>query len=181
VVDTEPVDPGEQSPVKQVSLKSEMAEQDAVATEQESMEGSEADRWRERALEAERRLAEHRALEEEQLEVRRRGTDLLEQSLIGVEQDRDEWKRRAEASNARISQMLSEIEQKCIELDTELDGWRRRALAAEALVAEQAAELEAHRERLDLPSPEQATETVSNADRREQRPARRPRGNWLPT
>src|SRR5689334_2720060 len=82
--------------------------------------------WRGRALEAERRLEEHRALADEQAEIRRRGTEMLEDSRAALERECAEWRARAQVAEAKVADYLASLDEKYVDLDSELDGWRRR-------------------------------------------------------
>jgi hypothetical protein len=171
-----------------VSLPPAMNEQTSLGTEPDVTDANARDAedyWQSRALEAERRLEDHKVLEDEQAAVRRRGTELLQESLLAVESERNEWRARAEIAEARVTEYLAEVEQQSIELGTELDGWRRRALAAEELIQQQQNEIEAQRlfEREGQEHQTATTEDVPLGDAPRPRPevpaARRPRGNWL--
>jgi hypothetical protein len=127
--------------------------------------------WRARALQAEGRLDERRALDEEQIETRRRATELLEESRATVEADRDEWRARAATAESRA-------------LEAE-----RRADVAENRTAELERQLESQPAPGAAPpgglptdnvpeAPESSTETTAEREQQKPRP-RKPRGNWL--
>jgi hypothetical protein len=144
------------------------------------------DYWQRRALEAERRLEEHKRLEDEQAEVRRRGTELLEESRAAIERECTEWRTRAEIAEGKVAEYLAELEQKYNELDAELESWRRRAVAAEELVREQQPQAPPQQDVREQErfAPEQAvvpdtTPNTAPGPRPERPVARRPRGNWL--
>jgi hypothetical protein len=145
--------------------------------------------WQRRALEAEHRLEAHKALADEQAEIRRRGTEMLEESRAAVERECTEWRARAEVAEAKVAEYLAGLEQKYVELDAELDGWRRRALAAEAVVAEHVSALDQLRASVQHEDAEHKSDSVASTEAlataakaappSRDAPARRPRGNWL--
>jgi hypothetical protein len=88
--------------------------------------GGDAEHWRARALQAQQRLDERRILDEQIAEIRRRGTERLQEALTAMQNERDTWRARAEAAESGIvAEFLDELKRKLTTLDSERDDWRR--------------------------------------------------------